>query len=151
MPKQKDQTKYNLRSRNKDDEKRKHRSGESSDEDDESEWEEGVELDQSYDQKEYKKFLKEIIIESVFTKLKYTKDFRERKTGRYSRAILNYGHTFGHAIESMNSFKGTVKHGEAVAMGMIFEMKVSSALNLKPNSINDLEKACFNDITLEYR
>ena len=86
-----------------------------------------------------KKFLKEIIIESVFTKLKYTKDFRERKTGRYSRAILNYGHTFGHAIESMNSFKGTVKHGEAVAMGMIFEMKISSALNLKPNSINDLE------------
>ena len=57
MPKQKDQTKYNLRSRNKDDEKRKHRSGESSDDDDESEWEEGVELDQSYDQKEYKKFL----------------------------------------------------------------------------------------------
>ena len=56
MPKQKDQTKYNLRSRNKDDEKRKHRSGESSDDDDESEWEEGVELDQSYDQKEYKKF-----------------------------------------------------------------------------------------------
>jgi 3-dehydroquinate synthase len=86
-----------------------------------------------------KKFLKEIIIESILTKLKYTKDFRERKTGRYSRAILNYGHTFGHAIESMNSFKGTVKHGEAVAMGMIFEMKVSGALNLKPNSINDLE------------
>ena len=86
-----------------------------------------------------KKFLKEIIIESILTKLKYTKDFRERETGRYSRAILNYGHTFGHAIESMNSFKGTVKHGEAIAMGMIFEMKISSALNLKPNSINDLE------------
>ena len=56
MPKQKDQNKYNLRSRKKDEDKRKHRSGESSD-DDESEWEEGMELDQSYDQKEYKKFL----------------------------------------------------------------------------------------------
>ena len=61
------------------------------------------------------------------------------KNGKYSRAILNYGHTFGHAIEGMNSFKETIKHGEAIAMGMIFEMKVSSALNLKPNSINDLE------------
>ena len=36
MPKQKDQSKYNLRSRNKEDDKRKHRSGESSDDDDES-------------------------------------------------------------------------------------------------------------------
>ena len=56
MPKQKDQNKYNLRSRKKDEDKRKHRSGESSDDDD-SEWEEGMELDQSYDQTEYKKFL----------------------------------------------------------------------------------------------
>ena len=56
MPKQKDQNKYNLRSRKKDEEKRKHRSAESSDDDD-SEWEESMELDQSYDQKEYKKFL----------------------------------------------------------------------------------------------
>ena len=55
MPKQKDQNKYNLRSRKKDEEKRKHRSAESSDDDD-SEWEESMELDQSYDQKEYKNF-----------------------------------------------------------------------------------------------
>ena len=57
MPKQKDQNKYNLRSsKNKEEDTRKRRSGESSDDDD-SEWEEGMELDQSYDQKEYKKFL----------------------------------------------------------------------------------------------
>jgi 3-dehydroquinate synthetase len=99
-----------------------------------------------------KKFLKDIIIESILTKLKYTKDFRERKTGRYSRAILNYGHTFGHAIESMNSFKGNVKHGEAVAMGMIFEMKVSSALNLKPNSIDDLNNMLRKfDLPVDYK
>ena len=57
MPKQKDQNKYNLRSsKKKEEDTRKRRSGESSDDDD-SEWEEGMELDQSYDQKEYKKFL----------------------------------------------------------------------------------------------
>lgn len=34
------------------------------------------------------------------------------------RAILNYGHTIGHAIESLTSYLG-VNHGEAVAIGMI--------------------------------
>jgi 3-dehydroquinate synthase len=39
----------------------------------------------------------------------------EREEGR--RAILNFGHTFGHAIESVAGY-GTFSHGEAVAVGM---------------------------------
>lgn len=34
------------------------------------------------------------------------------------RAILNYGHTFGHAVEALAGY-GTVRHGEAVAIGMV--------------------------------
>ncbi|MDX2097073.1 MAG: 3-dehydroquinate synthase [Leptolyngbyaceae cyanobacterium bins.59] len=34
------------------------------------------------------------------------------------RAILNYGHTIGHAVESLTGYK-TVNHGEAVAIGMV--------------------------------
>ena len=34
------------------------------------------------------------------------------------RAILNYGHTVGHAVESLMHYKG-VNHGEAVAIGMV--------------------------------
>jgi 3-dehydroquinate synthase len=34
------------------------------------------------------------------------------------RAVLNYGHTFGHAIETVSGY-GTFLHGEAVAIGMI--------------------------------
>jgi 3-dehydroquinate synthase len=34
------------------------------------------------------------------------------------RAILNYGHTIGHAIESLTGYK-VVNHGEAVAIGMV--------------------------------
>lgn len=34
------------------------------------------------------------------------------------RAILNYGHTFGHALESLTNYK-TYRHGEAVAIGMV--------------------------------
>lgn len=43
------------------------------------------------------------------------------------RALLNLGHTFGHAIENVSGF--AVKHGEAVAMGMMVAAKVSVELN----------------------
>lgn len=35
------------------------------------------------------------------------------------RAILNYGHTLGHAIEAASAYSGRYTHGEAVAIGMI--------------------------------
>jgi len=40
----------------------------------------------------------------------------ERESGK--RALLNYGHTFGHAIESLSGY-GVLLHGEAVAIGMV--------------------------------
>ena len=40
----------------------------------------------------------------------------EREGGR--RAILNYGHTFGHVVETLTGY-GTWLHGEAVAIGMV--------------------------------
>jgi 3-dehydroquinate synthase len=51
----------------------------------------------------------------------------ERETGK--RALLNYGHTFAHAIESLAGF-GTYLHGEAVAIGMVMaaDLAVRSAV-----------------------
>ncbi len=49
----------------------------------------------------------------------------ERENG--VRAILNLGHTFGHAIETFQSYKGWL-HGEAVAIGMIMAAELSSLL-----------------------
>jgi 3-dehydroquinate synthase len=46
----------------------------------------------------------------------------EREAGR--RAILNFGHTFGHAIERCQGY-GDWLHGEAVAAGMIMAAKLS--------------------------
>jgi 3-dehydroquinate synthase len=39
------------------------------------------------------------------------------------RAILNYGHTFGHAVEMLSDF--TISHGEAVAMGMVMAAELA--------------------------
>ncbi len=44
------------------------------------------------------------------------------------RNILNYGHTVGHAIESVSEFK--VWHGEAVAIGMLAEARISNRLGI---------------------
>jgi 3-dehydroquinate synthase len=45
------------------------------------------------------------------------------------RAILNYGHTIGHAIESLTGYR-TVNHGEAVAIGMVAAGDIAVALGL---------------------
>lgn len=45
------------------------------------------------------------------------------------RAYLNYGHTFGHAIETLSGY-GQWKHGEAVSVGMIVAAKISANYGL---------------------
>ena len=49
----------------------------------------------------------------------------EREEGM--RAILNFGHTFGHAIEALSGY-GTFRHGEAVAIGMAMAAALSTRL-----------------------
>ena len=51
----------------------------------------------------------------------------EREQGR--RAILNFGHTFGHAIETLTGYQRHL-HGEAVAIGMAMAMELSARLGL---------------------
>ncbi|MGG6296050.1 3-dehydroquinate synthase [Leptolyngbya sp. AN02str] len=45
------------------------------------------------------------------------------------RAILNYGHTVGHAVESLTGYK-VVNHGEAVGIGMVAAGAIAQSLNL---------------------
>lgn len=45
----------------------------------------------------------------------------------FLRAILNYGHTIGHAIETLTGYS-TYLHGEAIAIGMVTEAKISNIL-----------------------
>jgi len=52
----------------------------------------------------------------------------EREQGR--RAILNFGHTVGHAIEATSKYE--VLHGEAVAIGMVYEGRLAESLGIAP-------------------
>jgi 5-deoxy-5-amino-3-dehydroquinate synthase len=48
----------------------------------------------------------------------------ERETGR--RAILNYGHTLGHALETAGAYD--LRHGEAIAVGLVFASRLAERL-----------------------
>jgi len=48
------------------------------------------------------------------------------------RALLNFGHTFAHALEAETGYSGELLHGEAVAIGMIMAFDLSHSLGLCP-------------------
>ncbi len=50
----------------------------------------------------------------------------EKENGE--RALLNLGHTFGHAIESFGKYDGTIIHGEAVSIGICLAFKLSNKM-----------------------
>ena len=52
----------------------------------------------------------------------------EREEG--DRALLNFGHTFGHALETETGFSSRLLHGEAVALGMVLAFDFASRLGL---------------------
>ena len=71
-------------------------------------------------------------------KLHYViKDEKELLLDNNSRAMLNFGHTIGHAIESHYGYK-KFKHGEAISIGMITEARISNYLGML--SFNDLKR-----------
>src|SRR6516225_4286323 len=56
----------------------------------------------------------------------------ERETGE--RALLNLGHTFGHALEAATGFSDRLFHGEGVAIGMVLAAEFSASLGMIPQA-----------------
>jgi 3-dehydroquinate synthase len=56
----------------------------------------------------------------------------ERETG--DRALLNLGHTFGHALEAATGFSDRLFHGEGVAIGMVLAAEFSGSLGMIPQA-----------------
>lgn len=79
------------------------------------------------------------------------------------RAILNFGHTIGHALEAMQNYAGLL-HGEAVAVGMVIETRIGEVLGVTPKGteerirhlleVSDLPVDCIDlaktDVLIEY-
>ena len=69
----------------------------------------------------------------------------EREAGL--RSILNFGHTIGHAIETVTGYRKYL-HGEAVAIGMCLEAKLASVLGLIDNVTVSKIKALIDSYSL---
>ena len=69
----------------------------------------------------------------------------ERESGE--RALLNYGHTFGHAIEAVTGY-GTYRHGEAVALGMVAAARLGERMGVTQQGVADRTVALLERLQL---
>ena len=68
------------------------------------------------------------VTESVAAKAAIVAEDERETTGK--RALLNLGHTFGHALEAQTGFSERLLHGEAVALGMVLAARYSARRGL---------------------
>ena len=71
----------------------------------------------------------------------------EREQGR--RAILNYGHTVGHAVEKLSDF--ALPHGQAVAIGMAAAARLAVLLNIAPVELEKRQNELLTALSLPTR
>jgi 3-dehydroquinate synthase len=71
--------------------------------------------------------LKSIVMRCSYLKAKVVEVDETERTGE--RAILNFGHTVGHALETVTKFRG-LGHGEAVAIGMMAAARISEEIGM---------------------
>lgn len=62
------------------------------------------------------------------------------------REVLNYGHTFGHAVELVESF--TWRHGEAVAVGMVYVAELARLAGVLDAGVVELHRAALTSLGL---
>lgn len=85
----------------------------------------------------------QLIERSIRTKAKVvSNDFKESDL----REILNYGHTFGHAIERVSDY--SIRHGEAVAIGMVFVAELAHNRELIDASLLALHRSMLAQLSL---
>ncbi|HEX4077355.1 MAG TPA: 3-dehydroquinate synthase [Rhizomicrobium sp.] len=73
----------------------------------------------------------------------------ERETG--DRALLNLGHTFGHALEAATGYSDRLFHGEAVSIGMVLALQLSAQLGYAPVSDVDRLERHLHSVSLPVR
>jgi 3-dehydroquinate synthase len=87
--------------------------------------------------------VQDLIIRSVAVKAHIVSgDFKES----FNREILNYGHTLAHAIEIDSKY--LIRHGEAVAIGLIFAAELAGVKGLLAKSVVDLHREILRAVGL---
>ncbi|GLQ94768.1 3-dehydroquinate synthase [Dyella acidisoli] len=70
------------------------------------------------------------LVQAIATKVRYKAGVVARdETEQGERALLNFGHTFGHALETAGHYT-TLLHGEGVAVGMLLAARLSERLGM---------------------
>jgi 3-dehydroquinate synthase len=65
-----------------------------------------------------------------------------------SRALLNLGHTFGHALEAATGYSDRLIHGEAISIGMVLAARYSAETNLCPTEVPAKVQEHFSSVGL---
>lgn len=96
----------------------------------------------------------ETLISIIYTSCSIkAKIVSEDEKERGIRALLNYGHTIGHALEVVTGYK-RYKHGEAVAVGMYAAAKISSRLSFidkdELDMVRDILKLYHLPVSFQY-
>jgi 3-dehydroquinate synthase len=76
--------------------------------------------------------LEEVVKRAMAVKIKVIEEDPYEKG---FRAALNLGHTIGHAVELVSKFN--LRHGEAIAIGMVAEAKLAERLTVAGNGLSD--------------
>ncbi len=85
----------------------------------------------------------ELIYRSVAVKADVvSQDFQESRL----REILNYGHTFGHAIEKYSHYE--MRHGEAVSIGLVFAAELAGRVIGLKSDVIDLHRSLLQQFDL---
>lgn len=73
------------------------------------------------------------------------------ETEEGDRALLNLGHTFGHALEAATGYSDRLLHGEGVAIGCVLAFELSARLGLCPQEAPSRVAAHFADMGMRRR
>lgn len=91
--------------------------------------------------------LRPVVRAAIEAKIRVVRD-DERESG--ARALLNVGHTVGHALEAHGGYAHWL-HGEAVALGIVAEMEATAALGLTPPALVERARALLAALGLPTR
>ena len=87
----------------------------------------------------------DIVTRSMAIKANIVGQDEKESSGR--RILLNYGHTVGHALESVTKYEKLL-HGEAVSIGMMAAVRISKEMGLIPQEIVNRQERLLKDFGL---